>query len=85
MPDFVARGAYSNSMMVSHTREEFVLDFLHTFPPQANVTARVITSPGHLRRLIKALEENLEKYITKFGPIREGPAPPEVPGSQYIM
>jgi hypothetical protein len=76
MPDNVLPGVYSNQMMVSHTREEFVMDFLNLFPPQGVVNARVIVSPGHLKRMIRALRENLSRYETRFGPIIEA-APPE--------
>ena len=63
------KGRYSNVVRISHTREEFVLDFINMFPPQGSVTARVITSPGHLKRLIRALEPaDLE---TSFGELLE--------------
>ena len=68
-------GVYSNQMMVSHTREEFLLDFINLFPPEGVVTARVIVSPGHLKRMIRALQENLSRYEAKFGPILEATAP----------
>lgn len=83
--DSMARGAYSNSIMVSHTREEFIIDFLSAFPPQATVTARVITSPGHLKRLIRTLRKNLEKYEGKYGPILDSAASPDLPGDGYVM
>ena len=74
-PERVLPGVYSNQMMVSHTREEFVIDFLNLFPPQGVVNARVIVSPGHLKRMIRALRENLSRYETRFGPILEAAAP----------
>jgi hypothetical protein len=75
IPDSVLPGVYSNQMMVSHTREEFVIDFANLFPPQGVVNARVIVSPGHLKRMIGALRENLSKYETRFGPVIEATAP----------
>ncbi len=75
MPDSVLPGVYSNQMMVSHTREEFMMDFMNLFPPQGVVNARVIVSPGHLKRMIKALQENLGRYEARFGPIVEATAP----------
>ncbi|MFH1437155.1 MAG: DUF3467 domain-containing protein, partial [Pseudomonadota bacterium] len=47
--DEVLGGAYANTMIVAHTKEEFVLDFLAVFPPQGQLTSRVIISPGHSR------------------------------------
>ena len=75
IPDRVLPGVYSNQMMVSHTREEFVIDFLNLFPPQGIVNSRVIVSPGHLKRMIRALKENLSRYESRHGPIIEAAAP----------
>ena len=68
-------GRYTNLLRVTHTREEFILDFINAAPPQAIATARVISSPGHLKRIVRALAENLEKYEKAFGPIVEAQAP----------
>ena len=75
MPERVLPGVYSNQMMVSHTREEFLIDFLNLFPPEGVVNARVIVSPGHLKRMIRALRENLSRYETRYGPIIEAEPP----------
>lgn len=69
------KGAYSNLMQVLHTKEEFVLDFFLVSPPEGILSSRVIVSPGHLKRMVKALEENLSKYEEKFGKIEEARAP----------
>jgi len=73
----VLRGVYANNMFIAHTREEFILDFINTFPPQGIVNARVIISPGHLKRIIKTLGRSLEKYEKAFGVIQEAPEPKE--------
>ncbi|MND01220.1 hypothetical protein D3C83_201280 [compost metagenome] len=46
-------------------------------PPQGVVTARVVTSPGHLKRIVRALQENMERYEAAYGAIHEAsdPAP----------
>ena len=69
------KGRYSNLLRVTHTREEFILDFLNAVPPQAIATARIITSPGHLKRIVRALAENVERYEKAFGPIVEADEP----------
>lgn len=69
------KGVYSNLMQVAHTKEEFILDFLLVSPPAGVLTSRVIMSPGHLKRMIKALQENIEKYESGFGKIEEAEAP----------
>ncbi len=75
VPDEVARGAYANAMAVFHTREEFVIDFLNVFPPTGVATARIITSPGHVKRIVQALADNLRRYEERFGPVEEAPPP----------
>ena len=69
------KGHYSNLLRVTHTREEFILDFVNAVPPQAVLTSRLITSPGHLKRIVRALQDNLERYEKSFGEIREAAAP----------
>ena len=76
MPDDVLGGVYANQMLVSHTREEFLIDFINLFPPQGVVNARVIVSPGHLKRMIRALGDNLSRYEARFGQVVEA-APPK--------
>ncbi|HBI17281.1 MAG: hypothetical protein UR60_C0022G0035 [Candidatus Moranbacteria bacterium GW2011_GWF2_34_56] len=63
------KGEYSNAMQILHTKEEFVLDFLNIFPPTGTLNSRVILSPGHFKRMITAMEENLKKYEDQFGKI----------------
>jgi len=75
-PESLRGGAYANSMFATHTREEFILDFVMMTPPVGTLTARVITSPGHMKRMVAALAENLKKYEAKFGKLTEAPEPP---------
>lgn len=69
------KGVYSNLMQVLHTKEEFVLDFFLISPPEGILASRVIMSPGHLKRMIKALQENVSRYEKKFGKIEEAAVP----------
>ncbi|MEO8065453.1 MAG: DUF3467 domain-containing protein [Candidatus Doudnabacteria bacterium] len=75
IPDDVLKGSYANNMFVSHSKEEFVLDFINLafFPPpgQGIATAKVITSPGHFKRMAAAINDNLKKYEEQFGKIEE--------------
>jgi hypothetical protein len=75
IPESLLHGVYANQMVVSHTREEFLLDFINLFPPSGVLNARVIVSPGHLKRMIRALQENLSRYEGRFGKIEEAAAP----------
>jgi hypothetical protein len=69
------KGRYSNLLRITHTREEFILDFINLVPPQGAVTARIVTSPGHMKRIVHALAANLERYEKQHGTIREAPEP----------
>lgn len=77
--DEALRGVYSNMASISHTQEEFVLDFLTVFPPAGTLNSRVIVSPGHLKRIIAALADNLARYEKQFGTVRPSEAPTENP------
>lgn len=72
------KGRYSNLVRVTHTREEFVLDFMNIVPPHGAVISRIITSPGHMKRLVQALGGNLKLYEEKHGAIQESSEPPEL-------
>lgn len=76
-PDNLKGGVYSNVMQVTHSKEEFVLDFLMVMPPVGSVTSRVVISPGHVKRMISALLQNLSKYEQKFGTITPAEEPPK--------
>ncbi|MHA7634320.1 DUF3467 domain-containing protein [Corallococcus sp. M7] len=71
MTEEVSNGQYSNLVLTNHTDSEFVLDFLYVQPqqPLARVRSRIITSPRHAKRLLKALQENVQRYEARFGTI----------------
>jgi hypothetical protein len=60
--DEVSRGRYSNSMLVSHGPEEFIIDWLLQSPNGVHLVSRIIVTPGHMKRIVSALQENLAKY-----------------------
>ena len=69
---------FVNLALVRHTPDEFVLDFIFIMPGAnaATVAARIITSPGHAKRLSQALADNVARYEANLGPIRtEAPKP----------
>ena len=69
--DPVAQGTYSNLVLLNHSENEFVFDFAYVQPgnPLAKVRARIISSPRHTKRLLAALQKNLERYEERFGKI----------------
>lgn len=74
IPPEIQKGSYANNMVVAHTQEEFVLDFILATPPVGIVNARVIVSPSHAKRIAQALIENIEKYESRFGEVENVPA-----------
>ena len=68
----VAQGTYSNLAVISHSISEFVVDFIRVVPgvQKAKVKSRIILTPEHAKRLLHALEDNIEKFEQQNGPIR---------------
>lgn len=67
--DQTLKGAYANLAVVNHTKEEFAIDFISVLPPQGIMLSRIFTSPGHAKRLAKALDDNIKIYEKQFGKI----------------
>jgi len=68
-PKELAGGTYANNVLIQHSKEEFIMDFIMLVPPAGTVGARVVTSPAHAKRFAAALEENIEKYEKTHGTI----------------
>lgn len=67
-----AKGRYANMAVISHTQNEFLIDFALLQPQgPALVVARVITSPRHAKAFLRSLAENIRRYEATFGPIAE--------------
>ncbi len=75
----IASGIFSNFANVSHSADEFVLDFLYvnpTPPPGfGKLCSRIILTPGHAKRILQALAENIRKYEERFGEIKASQMP----------
>ena len=69
------RGNYSNVMRVVHNKEEFVLDFMNIVEGNGVLSSRIFVSPGHLKRMVKVLQDNLKNYEDQFGNIEPGENP----------
>lgn len=68
--DEISRGRYSNMILASHSPEEFVLDWLLNSPNGSHLVARLILSPGNLKRTIETLKLSLQQYEKKFGVVK---------------
>jgi len=82
--DATLRGSYANNMQVAHTKEEFIIDFMNLFPPVATLNARVIVSPGHMKRMLAALTENVKRYEGTYGVIEAATAPDNEMGFKTV-
>lgn len=73
LPDEVAEGIYANLAIIQHSRSEFVVDFIKMLPgiPKAKVKSRIILTPQHAKKLLRALQENVKKFESMHGSIKE--------------
>jgi len=69
----VADGIYSNLAIITHSNSEFVIDFVKVMPgvPKAKVKARVLLTPQHAKRLLVAMQDNISKYESVHGTIKQ--------------
>ena len=71
--DEVGEGIYSNLAIIQHSPAEFIIDFIKMMPgvPKAKVKSRIILTPSHAKRLYKALKDNISKYESVHGEIKD--------------
>lgn len=69
----VAEGSYANLAIITHSHAEFVVDFVNVMPgtPKSKVKSRIILTPQHAKRLMKALADNISKFELANGPIKD--------------
>lgn len=73
----IAEGQYSNLAIISHSSSEFVFDFIKIMPgmPKGRVKSRILMTPQHAKRLLRALNDNVVKFESQNGTITEGEQP----------
>ncbi len=69
----VAEGSYANLAIITHSHAEFVIDFVNVMPgtPKSKVKSRIILTPQHAKRFMKAMMDNIDKYESLNGPIKD--------------
>lgn len=77
LDEATAEGIYSNLAIINHSASEFVLDFVCIMPgtPKAKVKSRIILTPQHAKRLVKALAENVHRFEISHGEIKDTEQP----------
>jgi hypothetical protein len=73
----IAEGIYSNLAIINHSASEFVLDFVSIMPgnPKAKVKSRIVLTPQHAKRFLKALNENIHRFESSHGEIKDTDQP----------
>lgn len=69
----VAEGSYANLAIITHSHAEFVIDFVNVMPgtPKSKVKSRIIFTPQHAKRFMKALTENIQRFEAANGKIQD--------------
>lgn len=77
----ISEGIYSNLAIITHSNSEFVLDFIRVMPgvPKAKVKSRIVLTPQHAKRLMKALKDNISKFEQANGAISDSDIPSGFP------
>lgn len=72
----IAEGIYSNLAIITHSNSEFVLDFIRIMPgiPKAKVKSRIVLTPEHAKRLLGALQDNVNRFEASNGTINTNDA-----------
>jgi hypothetical protein len=73
--DELSRGHFSNNLLIAHSNEEFILDWILNSPSGMHLVSRIVVTPGHAKRILGALTENLRRYEQTFGAISVFDAP----------
>jgi predicted transcriptional regulator len=81
LPEEIAEGIYSNLAIINHSVSEFVVDFISIMPgrPKAKVKSRIVLTPQHAKRLVKALADNVKKFEQQHGEIKDYDKQPQIP------
>ncbi len=77
----IAEGTYANLAIITHSNAEFIIDFVRMMPgvPKAKVKSRIVLTPAHAKRLLLALNENVQKFEDHFGTIQMNEGLPSFP------
>ena len=69
----MSEGQYANLAIITHSHAEFVVDFVNVMPgsPKSKVKSRIILTPFHAKRFMKAMIENVKKFEAVNGTIQD--------------
>ena len=77
LDEVTAEGTFSNLAIINHSNTEFVVDFVNIMPgvPKAKVKSRIILTPQHAKRLLTALQDNIQRFEASNGEIKDVDSP----------
>ena len=75
LEDRIPGAEYANLMNIAYGKEEFVLMFANAVAGKGRVVSKVMTSPGHMKRIAKLLDLKMKEYEQQFGPVDEAESP----------
>jgi len=69
----ISEGVYANLAIITHSHAEFVVDFVNVMPgtPKSKVKSRIILTPFHAKRFMKAIIDNVKKFEAVNGVIQD--------------
>jgi hypothetical protein len=73
LDESIAQGIYSNLAIINHSQSEFVLDFISVMPgvPKSKVKSRIVLTPQHAKRFLKAVQDNIQRFEAANGEIKD--------------
>ena len=69
--DNIPGAEYANAMQVNHNKDEIQMMYLNVMGGSGRIASKIITTPGHFKRMVAAMQDNVKKYEDKFGEIKE--------------
>jgi len=82
LEDKISGAEYANLMNVGFGKEEFILMFANVVAGKGRVVSKIMTSPGHLKRIAKLMDIKIKEYEKKFGNVDEAESPKDEIGFQ---
>ncbi len=83
----IENGTYSNIVNISHTKNEFLLDFAIVLPGKnaAKVLSRIFMNPAHAKQFVAAMVDNIKNYESVHGEIKTDMKKPTIIGSTHTV
>lgn len=72
--DNIPGSEYANLMQIGNpNRDEFHMQFITVSGLSGRIVSKIITNPGHFKRMVAVMNNMIEKYEAQYGKITEAP------------